>query len=75
MILVSNFQREHEFIVRSRGYPEGMKLKPTMRITDGYVNFKGKRLITHEHGSVSVDLTTGRATRSRSPGGQLVKFD
>jgi ketosteroid isomerase-like protein len=45
----------------------GKPLDLTLRVTDGYRNFKGKWLIAHEHVSVPVDLATGKADLSSKP--------
>ncbi len=46
---------------------EGKKLDLILRVTDGYANFGGEWLIAHEHVSVPVDLTTGRAVLQSAP--------
>ena len=47
--------------------PQGGKVDLTFRVTDGYANFKGKWLIAHEHVSVPVDLSTGKADLQAKP--------
>ena len=43
------------------------KLNMLLRVTDGYANFGGEWLIAHEHVSVPVDLTTGKAVFQSQP--------
>ncbi len=43
------------------------KLDMIFRVTDGYANFGGEWLIAHEHVSVPVDLTTGKAVFQSQP--------
>jgi ketosteroid isomerase-like protein len=43
------------------------KMDMTLRVTDGYANFKGKWLIVHEHISVPVDPATGKADMESKP--------
>jgi uncharacterized protein (TIGR02246 family) len=47
--------------------PEGKKVTFTMRVTYVYRKVNGKWRIIHEHGSVPVDVTTGRAELSLKP--------
>jgi len=46
---------------------QGKKLNLILRVTDGYANFGGEWLIAHEHVSVPVDLTTGKADLQSKP--------
>lgn len=46
---------------------QGKKLNLILRVTDGYANFRGDWLIAHEHVSVPVDLTTGKADLESKP--------
>jgi len=46
---------------------DGKKVEITLRVTDGYRKIGGKWLIVHEHVSVPVDITTGRADFSSKP--------
>ena len=46
---------------------QGKKLNLILRVTDGYANFDGEWLIAHEHVSVPVDLTTGKADLQSKP--------
>ena len=46
---------------------QGKKLDLTFRVTDGYQNFHHQWLIWHEHVSVPVDLTTGKADLQSKP--------
>jgi ketosteroid isomerase-like protein len=46
---------------------QGNKLDLTFRVTDGYHNFHHQWLIYHEHVSVPVDLTTGKADLRSKP--------
>ena len=43
------------------------KMDITLRVTDGYANFKGKWLIAQEHISVPVDPATGKADLQSKP--------
>jgi ketosteroid isomerase-like protein len=43
------------------------KVDLILRVTDGYANFSGQWLIAHEHISVPVDLTTGKAFLQSQP--------
>ena len=43
------------------------KLDLILRVTDGYANFGGQWLIAHEHVSVPVDMTTGKAVFQSQP--------
>jgi uncharacterized protein (TIGR02246 family) len=47
--------------------PEGTKVSFTMRVTYVYRKVNGQWRIIHEHGSVPVDVTTGRAELSLKP--------
>jgi len=46
---------------------DNTKLDLILRVTDGYANFGGKWLISHEHISVPVDLATGKADLQSKP--------
>jgi ketosteroid isomerase-like protein len=46
---------------------QGGKMDVTLRVTDGYHNFHHQWLISHEHISVPVDLTTGKADLQSKP--------
>ena len=46
---------------------EGKKVDLILRVTDGYANFGNEWLIAHEHVSVPVDLTTGKADLESKP--------
>jgi uncharacterized protein (TIGR02246 family) len=46
---------------------DGKKVDITFRLTDVYRKINGKWLIVHEHVSVPVDLTTGKADLSSKP--------
>jgi ketosteroid isomerase-like protein len=46
---------------------DGRKMDVTLRVTDGYHNFHHNWLISHEHISVPVDLTTGKADLQSKP--------
>ena len=57
----------HEIDTWSGIDPEGKKVTFTMRVTYVYRKVNGKWRIIHEHGSVPVDVTTGRAELSLKP--------
>ena len=61
------FGFSHEIDTWSGTDPEGKKVTFTMRITYVYRKVNGKWRIIHEHGSVPVDVTTGRAELSLKP--------
>jgi len=46
---------------------DGSKVNLVARVTDAYRKINGKWLITHEHVSVPVDLTTGKADPTSKP--------
>src|SRR5215475_5559031 len=46
---------------------DNTKLDLILRVTDGYDNFGGKWLISHEHISVPVDLAPGKADLQSKP--------
>jgi len=46
---------------------QGQKVDITLRVTDGYHNFHHQWLISHEHVSVPVDVTTGKADLTSKP--------
>ncbi len=46
---------------------EGKKADFTFRVTNGYRKLNGKWLISHEHVSVPVDLSTGKADLASKP--------
>ncbi len=48
-------------------FTDGSKMDITVRVTDVYRKTRGKWLIVHEHVSVPVDLTTGRADLQSKP--------
>ena len=45
----------------------GTKMDMTLRVTDGYANFKGRWLIAQEHISVPVDVASGKPDMSSKP--------
>jgi uncharacterized protein (TIGR02246 family) len=57
----------HEIDTWSGTDPEGQEVTFTMRVTYVYRKVNGKWRIIHEHGSVPVDVTTGRAELSLKP--------
>ncbi len=46
---------------------DGSKFNLVVRVTDGYRKINGKWLITHEHISIPVDLSTGKADPTSKP--------
>ena len=46
---------------------DGKRFDLTVRVTDGYRKVNGKWLIAHEHVSVPVDITTGKADLTSKP--------
>ncbi len=46
---------------------DGSQMDLTLRWSDGYRKIKGKWLIAHEHVSVPVDITTGKADLTSKP--------
>ena len=62
-----SFGFSHQIDTWSGTDPEGKKVIFTMRITFVYRKVNGKWRIIHEHGSVPVDVTTGRAELSLKP--------
>jgi ketosteroid isomerase-like protein len=46
---------------------QGWPIDLTVRVTNGYRKIDGKWLIVHSHGSVPVDLATGKPDLSSKP--------
>jgi hypothetical protein len=46
---------------------DGSKFNLVARVTDAYRKINGKWLIAHEHVSIPVDLTTGKADPTSKP--------
>ena len=57
----------HSIVHMTCTMAQDKKMDITLRVTNGYANFKGKWLIAHQHISVPVDPMTGKADLQSKP--------